>query len=99
MSNEEITLWFGNVGSRLDKHGNVYTVWKNIPQDIDNAKPDIISIYQSVLKELGISLRIEDHTDRDPKTGMVRHSIIHEFETNGERLPYFHKSFGYQYFE
>lgn len=99
VSNEEITLWFGNEGSRLDKYGNVYSVRKDVPQDEDYIMPDLISIYQSVLRELGVSVRVNEFTQRDPKSWRMKHIIIHEFETNGCSLPYLHKSIGYEYLE
>lgn len=91
---EGFTLWFGNDGTRLDQYGNVYSVSRYAVPDKKCATADLISIYQSILQELGVSVSVKDvESPYDQNKRRVIHTIT---STCGYR-PYIHKSFGYEY--
>ncbi len=91
---EDITLWFGNTGTRLDKYGNVYSVSRGEGTDEPFTPPDMVSIYQSILRECGFTVNVEDTESPYDKW---KRRIIHTISNKGGHLPYVHKSFGYEY--
>lgn len=91
---KEITLWAGNIGTRLDKHGNVYSVSRGTEVDKKDDVADIIAIYQSVLRDIGIVVSVEDIESPYDKN---KRRVIHTITSHGGILPYIHKKFGYEY--
>jgi hypothetical protein len=97
----DITLWFGDTGTRLDQYGNVYSVsrGKASHKNPDKLDADLVSIYQSILKECGIKVSIEDFRSPSPYSSDVVHRVIHTVISTGGWLPCFRKEFGYEYID
>lgn len=97
----DITLWFGDTGTRLDQYGNVYSVsrGKVSHKNSDKVDADLVSIYQSILKECGIKVSVEDFRSLSPYSSDVVHRVIYTVISNGGWLPYFRKEFGYEYID
>ena len=97
----EITLWFGDTGTRLDQYGNVYSVsrGKVSNRNPDKVDADLVSIYQSILKEGGIKVSVEDFGSPSPYSSDVVHRVIHTVISPGGWLPSFRKEFGYEYID
>lgn len=94
----DITLWFGDVGTRLDGYGNVYPVSKPVAfcGGSDRVEADLVSMYQAILRECGFAIRVVDvETPYDRRVHRVTHTIIHD----GGMLPRFARTIGYEYKE
>lgn len=94
----DITLWFGDVGTRLDRYGNVYSVSKLAAahSDSDQINASLVSLYQSILSECGFTIHVVDV--EDPYDRRV-HRVTHMIEHNGGMLPRFGRTIGYEYNE
>lgn len=91
---ETITLWFGDIGTRLDQYGNVYSVSRYTVPNKKCYTADLISIYQSILEELGVTVSVKDvESPYDRNKRRVIHTIT---STYGYR-PHIHRSFMYEY--
>lgn len=96
MNDNSITLWFGNRGTKLDEFNNVYSVSKNVLTDKEWAKPDLVSFYQSILMEIGLSVEIDEYEVFDPITGAAKMRTVHKISGIPKPLP-LHKAIGYEY--
>lgn len=96
MKNNSITMWFGNRGTKLDEFGNVYSVSRNVMEDVEQTKPDIISLYQSILRDIGLSVEVNSYEVFDPMTSSMKMRVIHSIYGIPTPLP-FRRNFGYEY--
>ena len=58
MHDHDIVLWYGNIGVCMDEYGNVYEVQNPQVKDKDWAVPDLVTMYQSILREIGYKIDI-----------------------------------------
>lgn len=92
----DVTLWFGNKGTRLDRYGNVYSVSKPAEQhaDSDRINADLVALYQSILKECGFTIHVVDV--ESPHDRRV-HRVTQTISCDGGFLPRFAREIGYEY--
>lgn len=94
----DITLWFGDVGTRLDRYGNVYSVSRppTICSGSDRVETDLVSKYQAILRECGFTICVVDvESPYDRRVHRVTQTITHD----GGVLPRFGRTIGYEYKE
>lgn len=92
----DITLWFGDVGTKLDRYGNVYPVLKptTFCDGSDRAEAGLVSMYQAILRECGFTIRTVDvEAPYDRRVHRVTQTITHD----GGMLPRFGRTIGYEY--
>lgn len=95
MKKNDLTLWFGNRGTRLDKFGNVYSVDGNEHDDEETTNPDIVSFYQSLLKEIGLTVTVEEYETFNPDPWKrSKKCVVHTVDGVPSRLP-IRRRFGY----
>lgn len=58
-SSNEITLWAGDVGTKLDAYGNVSTVHKNNPVLPIDIQFQFINLFQTLMEEYGFTIETE----------------------------------------
>lgn len=90
---DAITLLAGDIGTKMDECGNIYTVVRDGYKDPEQPTVDLVEAYQSILRELGCSVKVDCGTLIDPETGEYKTVVMHDIR---RAHPYFHKQIGYE---
>lgn len=94
---EKITLWWGNIGIRTDEYGNTYEVYRDQYKDKRWSVPELVEIYQSLLREIGYQVKVEE--EEYFADGVAQYFVRHIISTpqDASNIPCVYKQIGYRY--